>query len=147
MISTVERVLFLKAVDFFEEIPSELLIQVARVAEEESFQTDATLIAEGDEGDCLFLVVEGKVRVLFEGRELARLGPKQCVGEMSLLDAEPRSASVIATEPTLCLRLDQEPFFDLLAEHPELARGLIGVLSRRLREMAHHERNRPRTLT
>ncbi len=61
---------------------------------------------------------------------------------MSLLDAEPRSATVVATQHTLCLRLDQEPFYDLLAEHPKLARGVIGVLSRRLRRMVQEFQRR-----
>ncbi|HHH28581.1 MAG TPA: cyclic nucleotide-binding domain-containing protein [Polyangiaceae bacterium] len=140
MISTVERVLFLKGVDFFTEIPSELLVSVARLAVEERFDTGAVVLREGDEGDCLYLVVEGRVAVVFEGREVAHLGPKECIGEMSLLDAEPRSATVVASDPTLCLRVDREPFHDLLAEHPELARGLISVLSRRLRTMLRDQR-------
>ncbi len=142
MISTVERVLFLKGVDFFADIPSELLVSVARLAVEERFDSDQEVLREGDEGDCLYLVVEGGVSVIFDGRDVARLGPKECVGEMSLLDAEPRSATVVATESTLCLRLDREPFYDLLAEHPELARGLIGVLSRRLRRMVQEGQRR-----
>ncbi len=77
MISTVERVLFLKAVDFFAEIPSELLVSVARLAVEERFDQDAEVLCEGDEGDCLYLVVEGGVAVIFDGREVARLGPKE----------------------------------------------------------------------
>ncbi len=140
MISTVERVLFLKAIDFFEDIPSELLVSVARLAVETPFEEGAPILHEGDDGDCLYLVVEGSVSVLFQGRIVAQLGPKECVGEMSLLDAEPRSASVVAAQPTLCLRLDREPFYELLAEHPELARGLISVLSRRLRTMLQEQR-------
>lgn len=140
MISTVERVLFLKGVDFFTDIPSELLVSVARLAVEEHFDKGAEVIREGEDGDCLYLVVEGCVAVLFQGREVAQVGPKECIGEMSLLDAEPRSATVVAAEVTLCLRLDREPFFDLLAEHPELARGLISVLSQRLRTMLRDQR-------
>ena len=141
MISTIERVLFLKAIDFFSEIPSELLVSVARLAVEVRFEAGEQLMSQGDDGDCLFLVVEGRVSVVFKGRKVAQLGPKQCAGEMSLLDGEPRSASVVADEPTLCLRVDREPFYELLAEHPELARGLIGVLSQRVRAMLREQRH------
>lgn len=135
MISTIERVFFLKSIDFFRSIPSELLVRVASLAAEQRFDAGTDLMCEGDAGDCVYLVVEGKVAVRHQREELVQLGPRESVGEMSLLDSEPRSASVVALEDTLTLRVDQGPFFSLLAERPELARGLIAVLSRRLRSM------------
>lgn len=135
MISTVERVLFLKSIDIFADISGELLVSVAKLAEEEEFGRGDTVLRQGAVGDALYLVVDGAVAVIIDGREIANLGDGECIGEMSLLDSEPRSASVVATKPTLCLRLDQAPFFDLLAEHPPLSQGLIAVLTRRLRTM------------
>jgi len=142
MIPTVERVLFLKSIELFEDIPGELLVSVARLAEEQSFEDGEVLIERGDDGDCLFLVVEGEASVRLDERELARAGAGECIGEMSLLDAEPRSATVVACGALHVLRVDQEPFFELLSEHTELTRGLIAMLSRRLRSMLREHTRR-----
>ena len=142
MIPIVERVLFLKSIELFEDIPGELLVAVARLAEEQSFDEGEVLIERGDEGDCLFLVVEGEASVRLAEREVARAGRGECIGEMSLLDAEPRSATVVACGAVRTLRVDQEPFFELLTEHTELTRGLIAMLSRRLRTMLREHTRR-----
>ncbi len=135
MIPTVERVLFLKSVDIFSDIPGELLVQVAELAEEVTFDKEQVVIKEGDAGDCMYILVSGRVRVLIMGARVAELAEKECFGEMSLLDSEPRSATVIAERDVIALRVDQAPFFELLAERAELSRGLIAVMSRRMREM------------
>lgn len=135
MIPTVERVLLLKSTDIFSDIPGELLVQVAELAEEASFEPEDVILKEGDAGDCMYLIVSGRVRVLILGATVAELHDKECVGEMSLLDSEPRSATVIAETEVISLRIDQAPFFELLAERAELSRGLIAVMSRRIREM------------
>lgn len=135
MIPSVERVLLLKSTDIFCDIPGELLVQVAELAEEVCFEPDEVLLKEGDAGDCMYLIVSGRVRVLILGARVAELHERECVGEMSLLDSEPRSATVIADNDVITLRIDQKPFFELLAERAELSRGLIAVMSRRIREM------------
>ena len=135
MIPAVERVLLLKSSDIFSEIPGELLVQVAELAEEVCFEPDEVILKEGDAGNCMYLIVSGHVRVLTLGTQIAELHDKECVGEMSLLDSEPRSATVIANTDVITLRIDQAPFFELLAERAELSRGLIVVMSRRIRGM------------
>ena len=135
MIPIVERVLFLKSVDIFSDIPGDLLVQVAELAEEVCFEAEDVILREGAPGDCMYIIVSGSVRVLILGARVAELHDKECVGEMSLLDSEPRSATVVAEDDVITLRIDQAPFFELLAERDELSRGLIAVLSRRMREM------------
>ena len=91
------------------------------------------LFQRGDPGRSLYIVVAGQVRVHIEGRTLSYVGEGEVIGEMALLQAEPRSASVTAVVPTQLLRLDQQPFFELLEAQPELTRGMIKMLSGRLR--------------
>jgi CRP-like cAMP-binding protein len=70
------------------------------------------------------------------------LGEKEMFGEMALLDTEPRSASVTAEEKTYLLRLEQEAFYELMADRPEIAKGIIRELTQRVRELnayIHHE--------
>lgn len=133
MISTVEKVLFLKGVDLFSAIPGEDLSQIAQIADEVELESGETVVKEGDHGDSLYLIVSGTVRVHRGATEIATLGERQVFGEMALLDSEPRSASVTATTDVTLLRIHQEDFADILAEKSEIAQGIIKVLSRRLR--------------
>lgn len=141
MISTIEKVLFLKGVDLFSQIPGEDLAQVARIAKELYFEQDSQIIEQGDVGDCLYLIIEGEVKVLADDQEIARLGEKESVGEMSILDAEPRSASVFAATDVVLLEIKQEDFYEMISERPEIAQGVIKVLTRRLRSYHSTERS------
>jgi len=137
MISTVEKVLFLKGVELFGQISGEDLSQIAQIADEVDFEQDQRIILEGDLGDSLFLIISGKVRVHHEEQEIAVLGERQVFGEMALLDSEPRSASVTAVSDVTLLRIQQEDFSDIVTEKAEIAMGIIKVLSRRLRDTTH----------
>jgi CRP-like cAMP-binding protein len=134
VITTVEKLLFLKGVPLFADVPGEDLAQIALIAEELDAEPGADLVREGELGDALYLVVEGTLRVLQGGREVATLGEREVFGEMALLDAAPRSATVQARSEVRLLRIHREEFAELLAERPEVARGVIQVLVRRLRE-------------
>ncbi len=133
MISTVEKVLFLKGVDLFSAIPGEDLSQIAQIADEVELDGGETVFKEGDPGDSLYLIVAGKVRVHKGATEIALLGERQVFGEMALLDSEPRSASITSVSEVTLLRIHQEDFADILSEKSEIAQGIIKVLSRRLR--------------
>ena len=134
MLSTIEKVLFLKSVDLFSQIPAEELAEVARIAREVSFEEGEVIIRKGDIGDKLYLIIDGEVKVMVNGREVACLKEKECFGEMSILDAEPRSATVVAKSDVVLLEMGQEDFYQLLLERPEIAQAVIKVLTRRLRE-------------
>ncbi len=133
MITAVEKVLFLKGIDLFSQIPGEDLAQIALIAEEEERDAGEVVIREGEMGDALYLVVEGKVRVRKGEREVAELGEREVFGEMALLDPAPRSATVEALSDVTLLRIRREDFADVMAEKPDIARGVIQVLTRRLR--------------
>lgn len=134
MITTVEKVLFLKSIDLFRALPGEELAQIASIAEELHVSPGDLVFGEGEQGDALFIVVEGRVRVHKGSRTLAELGERECFGEMSVLDAEPRSASVSALGDGVLLKIGREEFKDILSERPEISLGIMKVLSRRLRE-------------
>jgi CRP/FNR family transcriptional regulator, cyclic AMP receptor protein len=133
MISTVEKVLFLKSIDLFSQIPSEDLAKIALISKEEEVESGEEIFAEGEAGDALYLVLNGKVRVHRSERMIAELGERECFGEMALLDAAPRSASVSALEETQVLKIEREDFQEIMSEKPEIALGIIKVLSTRLR--------------
>jgi CRP/FNR family cyclic AMP-dependent transcriptional regulator len=133
LLSTVEKVLFLKSIDLFSQIPGEDLAQVALIATEESREQGEEIFAEGEAGDALYLVLDGKVRVHRGDRQIAELGERECFGEMAILDASPRSATVTAVKDTNLLKISREDFQEIMSEKPEIALGIIKVLSHRLR--------------
>ena len=134
MLTTVEKVLFLKGVSIFSEIPGEVLAQIAQIAEEVSVDRETRVFEEGEPGDSLYLIVRGSVRVHKGEREVAVLGKGECFGEMAILDNEPRSASITALEDVQLLRIWSDDFYEMLADRVEIARGIFKVLTRRLRQ-------------
>jgi len=134
VISTVEKVLFLKGVDLFRGIPGEELSHIAQITDEVEFRPAQLVFKEGDQGDAMYLIVDGQVKVHSGEQVFAQLGMKQCFGEMAILDAEPRSASITALSELTLLRIQREDFHEILAEKPEISLGIIQVLTSRLRE-------------
>lgn len=134
MISTVEKVLFLKGVDLFETIAGEELSSIARITDQIDIAAHDLVFKEGDEGDAMYLIVGGKVKVHSGEQIFAELGERQVFGEMSILDAEPRSASITALTELTLLKIARDDFTEILAEKPEIAQGILKVLTRRLRE-------------
>jgi len=133
MLSTVEKVLILKTVAIFNQTPDNVLADVADLLEEVDVSENETIFNQGDPGDSLYVIVDGKVRVHDGERLLNYLGERDVFGEMALLDPEPRVATVTAVEATRLFRLAQAPFYELMAERPEIAAGIIRVLTRHLR--------------
>lgn len=141
-ISTVEKVLFLKSIDLFSQIPGEDLSQIALITDEVQFDTGEEIVRQGDNGQTLFLIIAGKVRIHATGvaDDLAVLGERGVFGEMSLLDNEPRSASVTAMTDVVCLKIERDDFNEILAEKSEIAQGVIKVLTRRIRDTLDRQR-------
>ena len=93
------------------------------------------LLVTGELNESLFVVLEGAVDVVLPGLDLphVRLGPGECVGELSILDGQPVSADVVAAEPTVLLQLDQIQVWSLIDASATFARNLLRVLARRVR--------------
>jgi CRP/FNR family cyclic AMP-dependent transcriptional regulator len=114
-------------------MPDRVLADVAAICEQVQASPGETIFQKGEIGKSLYVIATGRVRVHDGDQTLEYLTEGQVFGEMALLEPEPRSASVTAMEDTYLLRLDQEPFFELLEDQCEVARGMIRVLTRRLR--------------
>lgn len=114
---------------------------VAERAVEVDFPADRVIARQGEIGTGFFVVVEGAVRVVRDGEQIARLGPGDFFGELSVLDGQPRVAQVVAAEPTRCLALASWDFEAVVAANPSLALALLRGLAARLRsltEQQHH---------
>ena len=133
MLSNVERVLFLQGVELFADIEAAGLSSLAEVLTEKTLETNEVLVAEGDPGGTMFLIVEGEISVSRAGVEVAKNGRRDYIGEISVLDGESRTASLTATKHTVVLGLERADFHDLLAERPQMTRAVIRSLARKLR--------------
>lgn len=133
MLPLMEIVFFLKSSSLFRPLPGEELARVARVAETVHLEQGEILFNQGDPGDAFYMVVSGAVGVERGTRQIAVLGPHEGLGEMALLDGEPRSATVRAVEACTLLRIDQPSFDSLVDRSPALAKGIYRSLCGRLR--------------
>ncbi len=135
MLTSVDRLLFIRQVPIFKELRDDFLVRLASVMSELSFPVNHRIFTQGEEGRSLYVVVSGRVRVHIGDRELVQLEQGTCFGEMSLFDAEPRSASVTTLEPCDCLLLTQQQLYEAIDETPGIAVNIIRLLSRRIREL------------
>jgi CRP-like cAMP-binding protein len=117
----------------FASLDSKHLDKVVESAKELKYGPGDRIVRQGDSGVGFFMIVGGSADVGRGGKVLAKLGPGQYFGEMTLLDSQPRSADVTATSPTRCLVLSTMNFSSLLASNPRMAVELLRELARRLR--------------
>jgi HEAT repeat protein len=136
--SLMERVLLLKDVPLFSDLQPEDLGRIAEIAHERWFADGTALCHEGEHGDELFIVAVGRVRVTkqSDGQEklLATRGVGEFIGEMAIIDAIPRFATVCADGEARTLVITSEAFRAILRDRPEVSLAVIHALSRRLRE-------------
>jgi len=128
----------LKKVPLFASLPEQELAAFAELVRERSYPRGSVILFEDDQGDSLFLLADGQVKVVLigeDGREviLSVLREGSFFGEMALLDDQPRSAHVIAMEDSSLLVLRREDFQARLRQSPEVAIALLRELAGRLR--------------
>jgi CRP-like cAMP-binding protein len=107
---------------------------IIKVSEERKFETGDIILGKGEGGVGFYLIMDGSVEVKTDSKILAKLGPGQFFGEMSVIDNQPRSADVIAAEPSRCFIVSEWSFKALISENPRIALKMLQELVRRLRE-------------
>lgn len=130
----IERILALRGVGLFADVPHELLLAVAAGLVQVAVRAGEVIVVQGDPGTSLYLIVAGEVEVATDGRVLDRLGPGAVFGEGAALSTAPRAATVTALNATHLFRLEQEVLYAAMGEHPAVLRAILRVLSIRLRE-------------
>jgi CRP-like cAMP-binding protein len=133
----------LKDIGLFGGLPEEILHAFASELPTVHFEIGATVVEEGDKSREMFIVIGGELEVVKKGRNgqearVALVGPGDWFGEMSILDVQPRSATVRAVAPTLLLRMTAEHVDRMLYRQDVKAYSLLLMniareLSRRLR--------------
>jgi CRP/FNR family transcriptional regulator, cyclic AMP receptor protein len=124
--------------DLFQGIDPEVAAPIIKELEYVDVSRGEVIFAEGEPGDSLYIVLSGKVKVsrrAQDGREnmLAVMGPSELIGELSLFDPGPRTATALAITDTRLAKLKQSMLRPWITQHPEIALQLLHVLARRLR--------------
>jgi CRP-like cAMP-binding protein len=134
----VEKVLVLKSLNLFKDTPENILADLAPLMKEMQYEQGTEIFKEGETGDCMYIIQQGNIKIHKGNTTL--LKDKEVFGELSLLDADTRSASATADTDCTLYKIDQEPFYELMDERPEVAKGFIKILCQRLRTMNEKSR-------
>jgi CRP-like cAMP-binding protein len=128
---------------FFAELSREEVAALAEYMDVYRAQPGDVIIREGDAGDFMLLIVEGDVDILKKGargeeQHMTTVGPGMTLGEMSMIDGEPRFATCLATRPTLFAVLSRDNMAKIILDRPSLGSKilvkLVTMLSLRLRQ-------------
>ena len=129
----------LRSLALFEQIPLDGLSHLAQQGQARTFEAGSQLMQQGAASDCMHIILRGRVQVershpdLKEPLVLAELGPGQSVGEMGVLDDEPRSATVVALEETETMEISAHQLAEVVLRYPEVTAALLRTITRRLR--------------
>ncbi len=144
MLTDAEKAEALRRTVMFGDIGDAALAVLATAAVEQTHPKNATVVVQDEPGDRMFVVVTGAVRLIRQSpaggrRELARRRESETFGELAVLDAGPRTATVETTQPTTLLALSGEVITSLLEQHPGWARTMLALLARSMRETIGRE--------
>jgi CRP/FNR family cyclic AMP-dependent transcriptional regulator len=128
----------LKTIDLLAGFDEDSIATLASSAHQRNYIAGETIFLRGDKGDCFYVVVAGRVRIVLgvsDGREmtLRHQGPGTILGEIAMLDGRARSADAMALDPTTLVRISRTHFMETMDRQPRLAQALLGALCARLR--------------
>jgi CRP/FNR family transcriptional regulator, cyclic AMP receptor protein len=135
MLTSVDRLLFVRQVPIFKELRDDFIVRLASVMNELSYPANYTIFQQGQEGRSLYILVSGRVKVHIGDTKLAEVAKGNYFGEMAVFDTQPRSAAITTLESCECLELTQEQLYDAIEETPEIAVNIIRELSRLIRKL------------
>jgi len=140
-LATPEQLTALAGVKLLSGMSEADLHMLVRASVTRVFSPGQTVMAQGETGTTMDIILSGQVGVTVGGREVARLAAGQVFGEMALLTGEPRAADVRALEPTACLVVDREGFRMVLARHPVVVDRVKAIFE--ARAAANHQFSKP----
>jgi CRP-like cAMP-binding protein len=133
-LTTEEKRAWLEKVPLFRGSASEVIDQLADATAEFDFAPDVAIVQQGQVGNGLYIVVAGGARIVAGSDELARLGPGDFFGELSVIDQQPRAATAFAIGQTTCLALASWDLVAVLERDSQLAMNMLKELAGRLRQ-------------
>lgn len=130
----------LRQVPLFSSLDKKELALLAKLVKEQTYQPGTTIVKAGAGGHGLYIIKEGEVSIIQDGKTVSSMGPGQFFGEISVLDGGPRTADVRAEAPTTCLALISWEVKPLLMENAGITYKMLLEMVKRLRNTApQHE--------
>ena len=133
LVNPITRLPMLRPVSIFRGLQKNTLFEVARKATEVQYEPGDVVVHQGDPGDALYIVVDGQLEIRRNEEAVAELTPGDYFGELSIIDGEPRSATVVALNEVTLLTLKSSDFNALL-DVPYVMNGVMVNLARLVRE-------------
>ena len=134
MVTSAERVEFLRCSELFHDLPRALVEAIAAQLEEVHYRAGDVVFDRGDEGDAVYVVLDGVLSMEADGVSLLLRNPGECVGEFALIDEGLRSAAAVARSEVRLLRWGRCEFQRALEGDGAIARGIFRMLTHKLRE-------------
>lgn len=134
MVESFSSIEMLSSVPLFRGLEDQELKAIASLSKEMTFREGEAIVKEGDAGLGFYVIIDGEAVVRRRNKIVAKLERGSFFGEMALFDDQPRSAEVVATEPTRCLVLLRWNFWSLVSKNKKIVRGLFKEMARRLRD-------------
>jgi CRP-like cAMP-binding protein len=125
----------LASVPLFAACSRKDLQRIARASDQTELPAGRVLTRQGETGRECFVIVDGEAKIERNGKRIATVGPGACIGELSLLDKGPRTATVTAQTPLTVLVLGPREFSGVLEEVPGLSHKLLATLASKVREL------------
>jgi len=133
VLTAVDKVLFLQDVDLFRYATTEELAYIGTIAVEVEEPKGTIIFEEGERSDAMYLVLKGRVRLHKDGQEILVASEREAFGTWALFDTEPRIMTATVIEDAHLLKIDQEEFYDLLADHIEITQSIFRALVQRIK--------------
>lgn len=143
MSSEIDKIQFLRQVGLFRSLSDKALLDLSAITIEQTIPSKTVVFKEGDKGDALYIIKAGKVNILKRNSAgidsiLVSLGKGAVIGDMAIIDEQPRSASVATIQETTFLIITKNDFRTLLGDVPEISFQILKLTTERLRATNVH---------
>jgi CRP/FNR family cyclic AMP-dependent transcriptional regulator len=135
MLTIVDKVLCLQNVDIFNRTTTEDLAYIGSIATELQLPEGTTIFKQDEPADSMYVIVSGRVKLHKNGQEILIAGEKEAFGTWALVDTEPYIMTATALEDVHLLKIEQDEFYDLLADHAEITQSIFRALVQRTKRL------------
>ena len=134
-VDAVEKMKHLATVPIFKGLTARQLMDLSSVVKQHDLPADTVVVRQGEVDDCLYLLIQGGVRVMRGETQLDEMGPGSFFGEIALFEGVPRTATVATTTKARLLGLERVDLIQLIEDMLGISISLLETLSRRVREL------------
>ena len=133
-LTTIQKLEYLNKVEIFSRLGPQELLMLANLCVQSDYDTGDVIFKEGDVGQEMFLLVNGLVEQKRTGMTHT-VQPGHPFGTLSVLSDQPRLFSVVAVEPSVCLRIPKTHFWEVLEDYPSVSQVIFKTLAQRIRDL------------